>query len=74
MAADRPRGGGAAEGLAESRRAGRDFFLTAWCTASSRRILLMTFSRRAAVQMTRRVQRIGQKAFGARRAERWAEV
>ena len=35
MAADRPRGGGAAEGLAESRRAGRDFFLTAWCTASS---------------------------------------
>ncbi len=39
-----------------------------------RRILLMTFSRRAAVEMTRRVQRIGQEAFGARRAERWAEV
>jgi DNA helicase II / ATP-dependent DNA helicase PcrA len=32
-----------------------------------RRILLMTFSRRAAVEMTRRVQRIGQEAFGANR-------
>jgi DNA helicase-2/ATP-dependent DNA helicase PcrA len=33
-----------------------------------RRILLMTFSRRAAVEMTRRVQRIGNEAFGANRA------
>jgi DNA helicase II / ATP-dependent DNA helicase PcrA len=32
-----------------------------------RRILLMTFSRRAAAEMTRRVQRIGQEAFGANR-------
>ena len=33
-----------------------------------RRILLMTFSRRAAVEMTRRVQRIGNEAFGANRS------
>ncbi len=33
--------------------------------ADPRRILLMTFSRRAAVEMTRRVQRIGAEAFGA---------
>src|SRR5580704_2815974 len=33
--------------------------------ADPRRILLMTFSRRAAVEMTRRVQRIGNEAFGA---------
>jgi DNA helicase II / ATP-dependent DNA helicase PcrA len=33
-----------------------------------RRILLMTFSRRAAVEMTRRVQRIGQEAFGVNRS------
>jgi DNA helicase-2/ATP-dependent DNA helicase PcrA len=33
-----------------------------------RRILLMTFSRRAAVEMTRRVERIGNEAFGANRA------
>jgi DNA helicase-2/ATP-dependent DNA helicase PcrA len=32
-----------------------------------RRILLMTFSRRAAIEMTRRVQRIGNEAFGASR-------
>jgi DNA helicase II / ATP-dependent DNA helicase PcrA len=32
-----------------------------------RRILLMTFSRRAAVEMTRRVQRIGNEAFGTGR-------
>src|SRR5580698_8536916 len=35
--------------------------------ADPRRILLMTFSRRAAVEMKRRVQRIGQEAFGANR-------
>ena len=34
-----------------------------------RRILLMTFSRRAAVEMTRRVQRIGNEAFGANRVQ-----
>jgi DNA helicase-2/ATP-dependent DNA helicase PcrA len=33
--------------------------------ANPRRILLMTFSRRAAVEMTRRVQRISNEAFGA---------
>jgi DNA helicase-2/ATP-dependent DNA helicase PcrA len=33
--------------------------------ADPRRILLMTFTRRAAVEMTRRVQRIGNEAFGA---------
>ena len=33
--------------------------------ADPRRILLMTFSRRAAVEMTRRVQRISKEAFGA---------
>ena len=32
--------------------------------ADPRRILLMTFSRRAAVEMTRRVQRISNEAFG----------
>jgi DNA helicase-2/ATP-dependent DNA helicase PcrA len=32
-----------------------------------RRILLMTFSRRAAVEMTRRVERIGREAFAGRR-------
>src|ERR1700674_1127209 len=32
--------------------------------ANPRRILLMTFSRRAAVEMTRRVQRISNEAFG----------
>jgi len=36
-----------------------------------RRILLMTFSRRAAVEMTRRVQRIGNEAFGANRSVCW---
>jgi DNA helicase II / ATP-dependent DNA helicase PcrA len=35
--------------------------------ADPRRILLMTFSRRAAIEMTRRVQRIGNEAFGANR-------
>src|ERR1700729_1442568 len=35
--------------------------------ADPRRILLMTFSRRAAVEMTRRVQRIANEAFGANR-------
>jgi DNA helicase-2/ATP-dependent DNA helicase PcrA len=33
-----------------------------------RRVLLMTFSRRAAVEMTRRVERIGNEAFGAKGA------
>jgi DNA helicase-2/ATP-dependent DNA helicase PcrA len=33
-----------------------------------RRILLMTFSRSPAVEMTRRVQRIGNEAFGANRS------
>src|ERR1700704_2805818 len=36
--------------------------------ADPRRILLMTFSRRAAVEMTRRVQRISNEAFGANTA------
>jgi DNA helicase-2/ATP-dependent DNA helicase PcrA len=36
--------------------------------ADPRRILLMTFSRRAAVEMTRRVQRISDAAFGASRS------
>jgi DNA helicase-2/ATP-dependent DNA helicase PcrA len=37
--------------------------------ADPRRILLMTFSRRAAVEMTRRVQRIGSAAFGTNTAD-----
>jgi len=36
--------------------------------ADPRRILLMTFSRRAAVEMTRRVQRINNAAFGTSRS------
>ena len=36
--------------------------------ADPRRMLLMTFSRRAAVEMTRRVQRISNAAFGANRS------